>query len=164
MKIVGTVMMGISIFLFGLLNYEKLKRRVDSIKWFLNFLSSYKFELKWSKKSIPELLKRYDKEKSNEYIKETLLNLSTHNLLEAFIDNNTRFKDLKLNDDEINALRYFFSESGKNNLETEVSLCEKTISYFESRAKDADYELKKTGPLSVKLGVICGAWILILLV
>lgn len=44
-----------------------------------------------------------------------------------------------------------------------MTLCEKTLETLEAKNQEAVAEFKKQGPLSLKLGAVCGAWLAIML-
>ena len=83
--------------------------------------------------------------------------------LDAYMDDNSKFALMNFTDDDKAVLRYFFSESGKGSLLSGATLCEKTLETLEAKKQEAMAEFKKQGPLSLKLGAICGAWLAIML-
>lgn len=165
MKIIGVAIVSVSVLLFGFTYFLKYKQRPEQLELFLNIISIYNSELKWSQKSLFEILSDFKSDKYSDYVTEVKTLYSTgHALSEAFIDNNSVFSGFVLNNHDISVLKYFFEECGKNNLLGEISLCEKTIETLSKRKNDALEEYKKLGPLSLKLSFACGIWAAIMFI
>lgn len=163
MKIAGTVMIAISTLLFGYLRYEKYKSRPKDIELFITILSAYRLELKWSKKSFDEIVKDFHCKGYDPYLRETSILLGSGSRVNAYIDENKYFSSMNLSSDDTDIIRYFLSESGKGSLMSEMSLCEKALNTLEVKKQEAEAEFRKQGPLVLKLGAVCGAWIIIML-
>lgn len=161
MKIVGIVILTISSVLLGFSCYKKYKIRPESLEMYINLLNKYLVELKWKRKSFVEVLKDCD---GCDYIK-TFRTLSVfHPLEDSAINKNIQFNDLFLNEKDKLIIKCFFKESGKGNLENEITLCNNTLEYLKKQKEDADLNFKKMGPLSIKLSVIIAIWIAIMFI
>lgn len=156
-------MISISALLFGYLRYEKYKSRPKDIELFIDLLCAYKLELKWSKKSFDEIVKGFRRKDYDPYLKEASVLSDTGSRVSAYIDDNKYFSSMCLSSDDTDIIRYFLSESGKGSLMSEVSLCEKALNTLQVKKQEAEAEFKKQGPLVLKLGAVCGAWMIIML-
>ncbi len=161
MKIVGIAMIAISTIVVGFIYYDKYKRRVDSLHKFVKLLSCYKFELKWSRKDIKDVLKIF---KDDKYIDEVKTLIYECDLCESFIKKNQLFKYLELNKEDENIIVNFLTDTGKGNFETEYALCCKTLECLEKRQEEAAAQFKKLGPLYLKLGIVCAVGLFIMLI
>lgn len=164
MKILGTAMIAISSMLVALTYYNKYKTRPNSLEWFIKLITHYKFELKWRRNSLIQLVLDYANDEYSEYVSEIKYSASDDSLTERFIDNNSKFESLKLSKEDVIILRNFLNESGKSSLESELSLCDKTLSALEIQKNNATSDFNKMGSLALKLGVICTIWIIIMLI
>ena len=156
-------MIAVSILLIGFVRYEKYKSRLLELDLFIKLISAYRLELKWSRKSFDEIAGGFHCKGYDLYLKEAVSMIDVRSKLDAYMDDNSKFALMNFTDDDKAVLRYFFSESGKGSLLSEVTLCEKTLETLEAKKQEAMAEFKKQGPLSLKLGAICGAWLAIML-
>ena len=163
MRIAGTAMIAVSILLIGFVRYEKYKSRPLDLELFIKLISAYRLELKWSRKSFDEIAGSFHYKGYDSYLNEAVSMIGVKSKSEASMDDNSKFALMNLSDDDAAVLRYFFSESGKGSLLSEVTLCEKTLETLEAKKQEAVAEFKKQGPLSLKLGAVCGAWLAIML-
>lgn len=163
MRIAGTAMIAISILLFGFFRYERYKTRPKDLDFFIKLFYAYRLELKWSVKPFEEITACFKYKGYDKYLNQALSMLNSCTKLGAYIENNTEFLKMSFSEDDISVLKYFFSESGKGNLISEINLCEKTIEILEAKKQEAEAEFKKQGPLALKLGIVCGAWLIIML-
>ncbi len=160
-KILGIVILMISSILFGLTYYKKYKKRPESIEMYINLLNCYLLELKWKRKSFIEVVKQ--NRDMNEYINTFASLVDFHTIAESAITHNDKFVNLYLSSSDIEILNNFFKNTGKGNLESEITLCQNTIELLKVNKEDADISKKKMGPLSLKISVILGLWIAIIL-
>ena len=163
MKIAGTAMIAISILMFGFFRYERYKTRPKDLEFFIKLLYAYRLELKWSKKSFDEIVSSFKYKGYDQYISEAVGMLNHKTKLEAYIEENSKFVNMSFTADDTAVLKYFFSESGKGNLISEINLCDKTIEILEAKKQEAEANFKRQGPLALKLGIVCGAWLIIML-
>lgn len=164
MKIAGTAMLTVSILLLGIKIYEKYKIRPKALNFFIELLTIYKFELKWSRKTIREIISNYQDASFKDYKSEVISLLNEQSLVNAFIENNNKFSALYLNESDELILRNFFIETGKGGLIAETALCDKTIDILTESKENAALNFKKLGPLTIKLSIICGIWLIIMLI
>lgn len=157
-------MIASSFVIVGIMIYDKYKIRSRSLDWFIDLFSAYQGELKWSKKSIFEVLLTLRDDKHKQYVNNVISNYDNMDALSAFVLKNDYFRLFSLNSDDISILKHFFLRSGNSNLQAEVSLCEKTIEALKNAKQVAEGDLNKLGPLYFKLSLICGAWIFLILI
>ena len=156
-------MIAISVSLIGFLRYEKYKTRPENLDFFIKLLSAYRLELKWSRKSLDDIVKNFHYKGYESYLKEIVSMLDKKTKLEAYAEENSYFEKMYLTQEDRSVLKYFFSECGKGSMFSELNLCEKTLETLEAKKQEAAAEFKKQGTLSLKLGVLCGVWLAIML-
>ena len=154
----------ISALLFGYSRYNAYKSRPKELNMFISLISAYKLELQWRKKTLSELIDGGLHLGYPEYIDDARRLLAVKSPREAFIECNPHYSKLHLNADDTAVLGYFFEESGKCGLMQEIALCDKTLVVLKARMDDADAERKRLAPLALKLAVLCGIWMIILIV
>ncbi len=164
MKIIGTAIIAISVFLIGLSYYLKYKKRPQVLEMFIELLIAYQTELKWSQKSIVEVIETFDSSRCVEYISKVKCLAKNMSIEQAFVDNNSEFDILLLGDNDRLIIKHFFKECGKLSLKSEIDLCDRTINALTAQKNNASLESEKFGTLSLKLGAICGVWVAIMMI
>ncbi len=164
MKIVGIVIITISIVLIGIIQYIKLKSRPMELDLYIKILTEYCNELKWNQKSLKEVILDFKAVDFNEYINETIRLLHEKDYLDSLFDSNEKYRYFHLNPEDESVLRNFCFQSGNYGIENEIKLCEKTIKTLEYYKTEAETKFKKLGLFSVKIALICGIWAFILLI
>lgn len=162
MKIIGIVIISISTLLYSFSVYEKYKVRPDSLQTFIDLIECYNIQLKWHKKSFVEVLKTYDTE--NKYIKSAKTLLVENDLTNSFIIKNELYGNLFLLKEDELIIKNFLKNSGKQNYDSELSLCEKTLFALSKQKELANLKLKESGSLCLKLGGVAALWIFVLLI
>ncbi len=158
-------MIAISAFVFGLMRYEKYKRRPRDIEFFIKLLSAYSAELKWSRKTLDEIISSCVFPDYEQYVDTVkALICAGDSRKDAFTVKNSEYDAMSLTDDDRAVLNCFFAESGRGGLVSEQTLCNRTLDALENAMQNARDELKRHGVLSLKLGAVCGVWIMIMLV
>ena len=164
MKTVGIVTIMISVFSFGFIRFVNLKKRPEELEMFIKLITEYRTDLKWQQRTFTQVLCEFKAESLAKYFsKAAELSLDSDHLY-AFTDGNVYFRELHLSAEDITVIKYFLSKIGKNSLESETTLCQKTLETLESLKTEAVSKYKKSGPLTVKLSLICGIWLAVLFV
>lgn len=162
MKIIGIAIISVSILLTGMGFYEKYNLRPKSLGIFIELLTVYSNDLKLYRKSLSEVIRSLDT--SDDYLKECKRLIHVRPLYEAAVTDNIYFDKLFLSKDDKIILTSFFEKAGKSVLNEESLLCQKTIRALEIQREQASEEMKKMGPLSLKLGAIVGVLAAIILI
>lgn len=162
-KIVGAVIIIVSASMYGVIRYENYRIRPRALGFFIGLLQSYQMELEWNRRSIPEMMRQYSDQRFSEYISAVKINLASMPLKDAFIDKNDQLKSIHLKDEDISILRGFFTQSGAAGVDNEAALCKTTLNALSLQQQNAQEELKKQGPFVLKMAVICGVWIVVML-
>ena len=161
MKIFGIAIMMISSVLYGLSFYKKYKLRPSSLDVYINLIEKYLLELKWKRKSIYDVIKDFD---NSEYFNEFKILLANNTLKDSAITLNSKYCNLYLTGEDTLILKCFFENTGKSNLESEIVLCNKTLEQLRLQKEDAEINMKKFGPLSLKFCFIIAVWIAIMFI
>lgn len=161
-KIIGIVILSVSIILIGLIKYEKYFSRKNSLKLFIDILKTYLISAKLSRKTMKDTVLMY--EHKSEYLDECKRLLLSESLYDSMISKNDCFAHLYLKEEDIAVIKNFFANCGKGDYKTEMSLCNDTLSALQLLSEQADGSFKKTAPLVVKLSIIGAACLFILLV
>lgn len=161
-KTIGIVILCVSIFLLGIIYYEKYKKRYRSIALFCEILNKYSVELKLHCKTISEIICEFDN--NSKYIKESKRLIRTNTLYDTMIGSNRYFDELFLINQDIMIISNFFRNCGKGGYKTENELCINTLIALEKLKNDSLDNFKKSGPFVIKLSVICAVWVFIVLV
>lgn len=156
-------MIAISVLLQSFLRYEKYRTRPRDLDLFIKLLGAYKLELKWSRKAFDDIVRDFHYKGYDQYLKEVVSMLDKSPKIKAYIEENSRFSSMNFTSDDVAVLKYFFSESGKGSLLSEISLCEKTLETLEAKKLEAEADFKRQGPLALKLGIVGGVWLIIML-
>jgi len=161
MKIIGIATMMISSILFGLSFYKNYKVRPTSLEMYIKLISKYLFEMKWKRKTFADALKEFDKSKYINMFNSLLL---CNSLEDSGIYKNDEFQHLFLNKKDKDIISSFLKQTGKGNVENEISLCNSTIELLKSQKEEADINYKKMGPLMLKLSIIIAVWLAIIFI
>ena len=164
MKIIGIVLIAISVVAYGYLKTSACKKRPDSLAFFIKLISKYKSDLIWQQKSFCEVLDDYKTEQLHDYLETAKALTSSNSLIDSFFVKNTYFPALHLKTEDLTVLKNFFASTGKYGIEEETDLCEKTLIFLDSQKSKADSECEKQGKLYFKLTVLFAIWIIILLI
>lgn len=164
MKTVGIVTILISAFSFGFVRFISLKRRPDELELFIKLITDYNTDLKWQQRSFSQVVCEFKSDRFARYIDKASELVCDCDCLYSFIDGNPYFNEFHFSVQDITVLKYFFSRIGKNSLESEISLCQKTLDTLEVLKAEAISKYKKLGPFTVKLSIVCGIWVAVLLV
>lgn len=162
MKIIGIVILCVSIFLFGILFNEKYKTRYKSLCIFYDILNSYAIELKLHRKTISDIIYHFNN--NSNYFNKSKTLISTNTIIEAMITQNNYFNELMLSKQDLSIISNFFTNCGKGSYKTELELCTNTLYALEKLKNDAFDSYKKFGPFTVKLSVIASIWIFVILI
>ena len=157
-------MIAISIFSAGLTRFFRLKKRPAQLSEFITFFEAYLLELNWSRKSVSEITYNFKDGEFAQYINTAKQLSDSYSPAQAYTDMNSYFEHMQLNSDDRAIIRYFFVESGQGSLAGEKSLCEKTLETLKIRLQEAESDYKRQGMLSLKLGILCGIWLIVMLI
>lgn len=164
MKIIGIVIIAISVILYSISYYKNYKARPCDIGFFINLIKAYNTELFRTRKSMIEILSSINCKNYKVYIDEVNSLIANNTYYNAFIHENRYYNCMALNNEDKVIIEHFFSELGRSGIKKEIELCSNTLDALIERKKYADSEFKKIGPLSIKLGVALSIWVAILLI
>ena len=163
MKIIGIVLIALSIVALGYLYYINLQYRQKELVFFTKLISEYQTRLKWYQDSLAEVIREFKYDDFTEYISEVNNHLSECNYLDSFAKNNENYNKFHLSIDDKKVIENFLKYTGKFGLDSEIELCNKTLKELETLKTEAETKFKNRGPFYIKLSVTIGLLIIILL-
>lgn len=164
-KVFASILIIFATTLFGIAKSEGLKKRIEWLELFKTSLSYIKEELRYSLIPVSQLIKKLSKLEQfqklmlyNELKLDYSFSFALNEAIEKIVTQNN------LLEEDISIIKGFGESFGFGDLESQLSLCSRTVEQLEYNIKSAKDKYSNFGKLYKALGFSSGMIIVLLII
>ncbi len=150
--------------LIGFIYSKKYRQRANFFRALVMLCQKFDVEIKFSRDRIKNIFVNID-DKQKQHLCGLTNNFISFIEMENTLEKDTLFKGISfLKEEEKDVIFMFFKTLGRSDVDSQSQETKNYQSRFETLSSSANNDYKKYGALSVKLGFVVGAFLIVLFI